>query len=60
MKWLQDEISYKIKPVDDSYDYELVSHTVPKDQIPSFLQQEINIEQEEAPKLLHLIISSLH
>lgn len=60
VSWLQEEFVFVLRSIESTFDYELVSHTVPKEKIPQFLLSEINIDKEDAPILLNKIISTLY
>jgi hypothetical protein len=54
-----EELVYNIECVDGTLDYELLSHSVPADNLESILKMDINIDESDGPSLLFKVVSSL-
>lgn len=53
------ELIFMLTFVNNSIDYELISHTINGDKLESILKMDINIDLEDAPALVYKVIGSL-
>lgn len=60
VKYLQDEFVFALAEDGNTYNYELISTTIPESKVPSYLRTEINIDKEDAAVLLDKVLGSLH